>query len=53
MNKKWTDFRSWVNSAYYDAMKERFFHGQQSLTVGEFWTRYKYWLKQQYKNGKN
>lgn len=53
MKNQWPSFRLWVNKRYYEAMSERSRFNQRYLTISEYWNRYKYWLKSEYKNRKN
>lgn len=43
-------FRSWVHNIWLDNREERLTYGQDPATMNEYWNKYKYWLKREYKH---
>lgn len=42
-------FRHWVQNIWMENREERLLYGEESATFVEYWQRYKYWLKREYK----
>jgi hypothetical protein len=43
-------FRSWVQNIWIDNCEERLTYGQSPATMKEYWAKYKFWLKREYKH---
>ena len=44
-----SQFRSWVRHIWIDNCEERLTYGEDPATMKEYWNKYKYWLKREYK----
>ncbi len=42
-------FRHWVNELWLDNCEEHLTYGEDTYTMKQYWDRYKYWLKREYK----
>lgn len=42
-------FRHWVNELWMDNCEEHLTYGEDPYTMKQYWERYKYWLKREYK----
>lgn len=53
--EKTSHFRYWLQRIWYENCKEYEDHNQLPYTLQEYWNRYKYWLKREYRHqhGKN
>ena len=45
-----SSFRRWVNNLWIDNCEERLLYNQDPATIREYWNKYKYWLKREYKH---
>jgi hypothetical protein len=43
-------FRRWVNELWMENREERLLYGEEPATINQYWERYKYWLKREYKH---
>jgi hypothetical protein len=43
-------FRHWVNELWMENREERLLYGEEPATIAQYWERYKYWLKREYKH---
>jgi hypothetical protein len=43
-------FRHWVNELWMENREERLLYGEEPATITQYWQRYKYWLKREYKH---
>jgi hypothetical protein len=43
------EFRAWVYDLYYNAIEERLFFFESSISLSDYFHQYKYWLKHQYR----
>jgi len=43
-------FRLWVQELWYQNSEERLTLGQDPATMKQYWDKYKYWLKREYKH---
>lgn len=43
-------FRHWVNELWMENREERLLYGEKPATITQYWQRYKYWLKREYKH---
>lgn len=43
-------FRHWVNEIWMENREERLLYGEEPATITQYWERYKYWLKREYKH---
>jgi hypothetical protein len=43
-------FRHWVNELWMENREERLLYGEEPATINQYWERYKYWLKREYKH---
>ena len=48
--KKDTKFRGWVRNIWIDNAEERLMHRELPYSIKEYWDRYKYWLKREFKH---
>jgi len=46
---KLSKFRLWVQNIWMDNREEHFQSNELPYTMQEYWDRYKYWLKREYK----
>lgn len=44
-----SDFRLWLQNIWYENCKEHEEHSQLPYTLQEYWSRYKWWLRREYK----
>jgi hypothetical protein len=44
-----SQFKTWVRYLWIDNCEERLIYGEDPATMKEYWTKYKYWLKREYK----
>lgn len=42
-------FRHWVNELWLDNCEEHLTYGEDPYTMKQYWNKYKYWLKREYK----
>ena len=49
MNKKSTPFRTWLMNMWYDNCDEHQAFNEPNLPIKEYYARYKYWLKREFK----
>jgi len=47
------DFRTWVRYIWMQCRDERHFYGVSPITEKEYFQKYKFWLKREYKYRKN
>jgi len=43
-------FRHWVNELWLENREERLLYGEEPATIIQYWERYKFWLKREYKH---
>jgi hypothetical protein len=43
-------FRHWVNELWMENREERLLYGEEPATITQYWERYKFWLKREYKH---
>ena len=43
-------FRHWVHEIWLDNCDERLTHGGDPYTMKEYWNKYKFWLKKEYRH---
>jgi hypothetical protein len=43
-------FRLWVNDIWHQNCEEHLTYGEDPYTIKQYWERYKYWLKREYKH---
>ena len=43
-------FRHWVNELWLDNCEEHLTFGEDPYTIKQYWDRYKYWLKREFKH---
>ena len=43
-------FRIWVLNIWMENREERLLYGEEPATIKQYWERYKYWLKREYKH---
>jgi hypothetical protein len=43
-------FRHWVNEIWMENREERLIYGEEPATIKQYWDRYKYWLKREYRH---
>jgi len=44
-----SDFRAWVTELYYQNRDEKFIYHETPYTLSEYFQRFKYWLKREYR----
>jgi len=44
-----SNFRIWVTNIYYDNCSENLSHSESVYTLSEYFQRFKYWLKREYR----
>ena len=44
-----SQFRHWVQNLWMDNREERLIYGEDPATMKEYWDKYKFWLKREYK----
>ena len=49
-DKKWTHFRNWVHNLWLENCEEHFESKQPPYHPQDYWNKYKYWLKREYKH---
>jgi len=42
-------FRAWIKRIWIENTEERLTFNEKSYTIKEYWDRYKYWLKREYR----
>lgn len=45
-----SSFRHWVHEIWMENREERLLYGEEPATIAQYWERYKYWLKREYKH---
>lgn len=48
--KEATPFRLWVQQVWYDNCEEHLTYGEDPYKLQEYWNKYKFWLKREYKH---
>jgi hypothetical protein len=48
--KKWSQFRNWVHSLWVENCEEHSQFGELPYRSQEYWEKYKYWLKREFKH---
>jgi len=43
-------FRNWVNEIWLENREERLLFKEDPITIKQYWGRYKYWLKREYRH---
>lgn len=43
-------FRHWVQELWLENREERLLYGEEPATIKQYWERYKFWLKREYKH---
>ena len=43
-------FRHWVTELWMENREERLLYGEEPATITQYWERYKFWLKREYKH---
>ena len=43
-------FRIWVKDIWYQNCEEHLTYGEDPYTIKQYWEKYKYWLKREYKH---
>ena len=46
-------FRHWVQDIWYQNCEEHLTYGEDAYTIKQYWDRYKYWLKREYRHQKD
>ena len=46
---KQTKFRNWVNDIWMENREERLLFNEDPITIKQYWDKYKYWLKREYR----
>lgn len=46
-------FRLWVQQIWYENCEEHLTYGEQPYKIHEYWNKYKWWLKREYKHQRN
>lgn len=47
-----SEFRTWVTDLWYQNCDEHLTYGEDPYTIKQYWERYKYWLKREYRHQK-
>jgi len=47
-----SQFRLWVQKLWVDNVEEHLTYGEEPYKMQEYWDKYKYWLKREYKHQK-
>jgi hypothetical protein len=47
---KQSQFRIWVREIWMANNEERLTYGQDTATIKQYWTNYKWWLKREYRH---
>lgn len=45
-------FRHWVRELWLDNCEEHLIYGEDQYTMKQYWDRYKYWLKREFRHQK-
>lgn len=45
-----SQFKNWVRQIWIDNCEERLTYGEDPATMKEYWNKYKYWLKREYRH---
>ena len=45
-----TKFRLWVFRLWHENLEERFLHKEEQITIQEYWEKYKWWIKREYRH---
>lgn len=45
-----SQFRLWVQKLWVDNVEEHLTYGEEPYKMQEYWDKYKYWLKREYKH---
>ena len=48
--KPYTNFRSWVHQLWIENCEEHFAHAEPTLDAQEYFQKYKFWLKREYRH---
>lgn len=48
--KKFTDFRAWVHQLWVENCEDHFVHAEPRLGEQEYFQKYKYWLKREFRH---
>jgi len=48
-----TQFKNWLRNIWLDNCDEHITYGQLPYTMEEYWNKYKWWLKREYKHQRN
>lgn len=48
--KKQSHFRHWVHELWLENCDEHLTYSEDPYTMKQYWERYKYWLKREYKH---
>lgn len=48
--KPWTPFRNWVHNLWLENCEEHDVVGESRYREQEYWEKYKYWLKREYRH---
>lgn len=43
-------FRMWVNNLYFQNCEEHLTHNETGYTLSEYWNKYKWWLRKEYRH---
>ena len=43
-------FRLWVQEIWYNNTEEHLTYGEDPYTIKQYWDRYKYWLKREFRH---
>ena len=43
-------FRLWVFRLWHENLEERLLHKEQQLSIQEYWEKYKWWIKREYRH---
>lgn len=46
-------FRRWVQELWYENSEEHLTYGEDPYTIKQYWDRYKWWLKREYRHQQN
>jgi hypothetical protein len=50
MVKDASQFRLWVQAIWYQNCEEHLTYGEEPYKISEYWNRYKFWLKREYRH---
>lgn len=45
-----SQFKNWVRQIWIDNCEERLTYGEDPATMKEYWAKYKFWLKREYRH---